>query len=99
MIGSLVYIVVISRSDIAFPVNVLARQMSNPNDQHLAEAKRIIGYLPETRNYGLVYAESNGNVATQAASDGHKINDQEGNVKPFPPGKRTLRMETLVQEI
>lgn len=76
IIGSLLYIAVISRPDISFAVNILARQMSNPNDKHLAEAKRVLAYLDGTKNHGLTYGQRLDSAYTHAASDAAFADDK-----------------------
>lgn len=53
-IGSLLYISVNSRPDIAVSVAILARKTSNPNRNDWNELKRIVKYLFSTSNFKLV---------------------------------------------
>jgi hypothetical protein len=55
VIGSLLYIMLGTRPDIAFAVTKLAQQSSNPTIDHLSKAKHILAYLNSTRNYTLDY--------------------------------------------
>src|SRR5271157_5469221 len=52
-IGSILYIAVITRVDIAFPVSRLSRFNTNPNDEHHQEADRLIEYLVGTKYLAL----------------------------------------------
>ena len=56
-VGSLMYLSVSSRPDIAFAVNNLARFNSNPRKEHWSALKRVLRYLNGTINYGLLYKQ------------------------------------------
>jgi hypothetical protein len=55
IIGSLLYIMLGTRPDIAFAVTKLAQQSANPTKDHLSKAKHILTYLNSTHNYTLDY--------------------------------------------
>ena len=55
LIGSLMYLAISTRPDIAFAVNKLAQFSSNPKPEHWTAAKRIFRYLKGTRTHALVY--------------------------------------------
>jgi hypothetical protein len=55
VIGSLLYIILGTRPDIAFAVTKLAQQSANPTKDHLSKAKHILAYLNSTCNYMLDY--------------------------------------------
>jgi hypothetical protein len=55
LIGSLMYLAVATRPDIAYAVYRLGSYMSNPNMSHWSAAKRILRYLSGTRDYGITY--------------------------------------------
>ncbi|XP_059223086.1 uncharacterized protein LOC131996904 [Stomoxys calcitrans] len=59
LIGALMYLVVNTRPDIAYPVNFLSQFNSNYNAKHWQAAKRILRYLKGTINQGLQYKKSN----------------------------------------
>lgn len=52
-IGSLLYIAVMTRPDIAFAVSKLSRYMTKPGPEHHKAVDRVIHYLVYTRNHGL----------------------------------------------
>ena len=58
LIGSLLYLMLGTRPDIAFAVTQMAKFASNPSDEHLNRAMYILCYLQGTRDYALVF---NGN--------------------------------------
>jgi len=55
LIGSLLYIILGTRVDIAYAVIKLARYASNPNNIHFTVVKRIYKYLKGTKDYGITY--------------------------------------------
>ena len=55
IIGSLLYIMLGTRPDIAFAVTKLAQFVANPSKEHLDKAKYILCYLAGTAKYALVY--------------------------------------------
>ena len=57
-VGSLLYLSVATRPDIAFAVSNVAKYCAKPSKQHWIAVKRIMRYLKGTLNYGLRYASS-----------------------------------------
>lgn len=55
VIGSLLYLMLGTRPDIAFAVTQMAKFAANPSSEHLNKAMYIMRYLVGTRNYALVY--------------------------------------------
>ena len=58
IIGSLLYLAMATRPDIAHSVGVLSKFNSCPSETHLTAAKRVIRYLKGTADYGIVYGKS-----------------------------------------
>ena len=56
-VGSLKYLAVSTRLDIAFSVNNLARFNSNPQKEHWTALKQILKYLKGTTNIGILYKQ------------------------------------------
>jgi hypothetical protein len=56
MVGSLMYLAVATRPDIAFSVNQLARVMSAPDEFHWESAKKVLRYLKGTMNIGITFS-------------------------------------------
>jgi hypothetical protein len=52
-VGSLMYAMVYTRSDIAHAMGVLSRYMSKPGKEHWTTVKRVFRYLWDTASYGL----------------------------------------------
>ena len=55
IVGSLIYASVSTRPDITHAVNMVSRHMHEPNATHMNAAKRILRYLKESSDCGLVY--------------------------------------------
>lgn len=60
IIGSLLYLMLGTRPDIAFAVTKLAQHSANPSEEHLSRALYICRYLQGTRDYKLVYDGASG---------------------------------------
>ena len=58
MVGSLLYLAIATRPDISFAVGVASKFNSCPNESHLAAVKRIMRYLKETLDLGILYSAS-----------------------------------------
>jgi hypothetical protein len=55
LIGSLMYLAIGTRPDIAYAVNRLAQFTSNPRSLHWTAVKRVFRYLKYTKNFALTY--------------------------------------------
>ncbi len=78
LIGSLLYLALATRPDIAHPVAELARHVSNPTDDHWLGLKRILRYLCGTASLGLKYsAEQSSELLAYSDSDwaGDRLSD------------------------
>ncbi|GKB48936.1 retrotransposon protein, putative, ty1-copia subclass [Tanacetum coccineum] len=60
-VGSLMYLMVCTRPDIAYAVSVVSRYLANPGKNHWEAVKWILKYLRGTANVGLVYGTDRGN--------------------------------------
>jgi hypothetical protein len=50
IIGSLMYLSVMTRPDITYAVSTLSQQLENPSITHLEFAQRVIQYLKDTKS-------------------------------------------------
>jgi hypothetical protein len=78
IIGSLMYLAVWTRPDIAYPVGVLARFNSNPGPPHLVAAKRVLRYIKGTIDHGITYRRYN-NKSIKGEVIGYVDADWAGN--------------------
>lgn len=62
LIGSLMYLAVLTRPDISFSVSYLSQFNNCFSEVHWTHAKRILKYLQKTKSYGLVYTRDNNNL-------------------------------------
>ncbi|GJU72676.1 retrotransposon protein, putative, ty1-copia subclass [Tanacetum coccineum] len=60
-VGSLMYLMVCTRPDIAYAVSVVSRYLANPGKNHWEAVKWILKYLRGTANVSLVYGTDRGN--------------------------------------
>jgi transposase InsO family protein len=69
IVGSLLYLSVHSRPDLAFALGVLSRFMQNPTDMHFIAAKRLLRYLKGTVDMGLNFPGRNGQQGVRVYTD------------------------------
>jgi hypothetical protein len=65
LIGSLQYIALSTRPDIAYAVNQLSRFLSDPGHQHWIGGKRVLRYLKGTANMSLLYKDYDGSQSSK----------------------------------
>ena len=68
-IGSLMFLVNVSRPDLAFIVNYLSRFVCNFDKSHWEAVKRVMKYLVDTCHYGIEYRANDGGLHINAYSD------------------------------
>lgn len=77
LIGSLMYLAVSTRPDIAHAVSVLSQFNSNFGEQHWAAAKRVLRYLKGTEKFALVFRKSGKVLTGYADADwGSSVDDR-----------------------
>src|SRR5712671_7535392 len=69
-IGSLMYLAVATRPDIAFAVSTLSRFLDNPGDTHWEAVKRIFRYIAGMRSLQLMYRGERHNLLGYTDADG-----------------------------
>eukprot|EP00924_Labyrinthula_sp_SR-Ha-C_P000148 snap_masked-scaffold_39-processed-gene-2.63-mRNA-1 protein AED:0.47 eAED:0.47 QI:0/-1/0/1/-1/1/1/0/1363 len=69
IVGSLTYIARVCRPDIAFQTNMLAQCASTPTIKHLNAAKKVIGYLLNTKKHGLKYSKGETRINIEGFCD------------------------------
>jgi hypothetical protein len=60
MVGSLIYVAMVSRPDIALAVQVLGRSLQASTQEHITAAKRVMRYLKGTSHLTLSYGGERG---------------------------------------
>nr|GEY07578.1 retrotransposon protein, putative, Ty1-copia subclass [Tanacetum cinerariifolium] len=60
-VGSLMYLMVCMRPDIAYAASIVSRYLANPGKKHWEAVKWILKYLRGTVNVGLVYGTNHSN--------------------------------------
>ena len=53
ILGSMMYLMLCTRPDLAFAIGKLSKYSANPTTEHLKAAKRLLRYTSKTRNVGL----------------------------------------------
>ena len=69
LLGELMYLMVQTRPDLAYSVSRLAQFMSNPREEHWTALKRVLRYLQSTRELGICYAKTKGELTLSAWTD------------------------------
>lgn len=69
LVGSLMYLAVGTRPDIAHSVGVVSRFLEKPKIAHVNAAKRILKYLKKTINHGILYFDSNNKLTGYSDAD------------------------------
>ena len=54
-VGSIMYLMVCTRPDIAYAISKLARHLDNPTHEHLTAVKRLLRYLSATRKKSITF--------------------------------------------
>jgi hypothetical protein len=69
LIGSLLFLSICTRPDIAFAVMALSQWNSKPEPRHFASAKRVLRYLKGTKDFRLKYGGVNKDLPLQGFTD------------------------------
>jgi hypothetical protein len=69
ILGSLMFAMVNTRPDLAHPVGLLSRFMSNPGKEHWEALCRTLKYIDETINYSLTYGPNDNKLHGYSDSD------------------------------
>ena len=77
LVASLMYIAVGTRPDLAFTISVLSKFNSRPTMDHFLATKRVLRYLKETAEMGLVYDSINNLVGYTDSDFGGDLYDRK----------------------
>jgi hypothetical protein len=85
VVGSLLHIANCVRCDIAHAVGVLARHAMFPGQSHVRAAKRVLMYLYNTRNLGIIYRRDSGarNVPRMYEGARHPLDNGRNQLQTF----------------
>ncbi|KZV56018.1 hypothetical protein F511_12717 [Dorcoceras hygrometricum] len=76
-IGSVMYMMVSTRPDIAYSVSCLSRYMANPGVVHWNAVKWLLRYLKHSLNYGLMFSKCDKGVELTGYVDSNYANDKD----------------------
>lgn len=68
-VGSLLYLAVVSRPDLAFAVSAVSQHAENPRKIHWNAIKRILKYVKGTLDFGILFRKINSVIQLKAFSD------------------------------
>jgi len=69
IVGSLIYLSVVTRLDIAYSVMYLTRYMHSPSKEQFVIAKRVLRYLKTTPTLGIVYGDQSPDITGYTDAD------------------------------
>ncbi|XP_046602591.1 secreted RxLR effector protein 161-like [Neodiprion lecontei] len=69
VVGSLIFLAIVSRPDIAYAVNSVSRFLNNHSDEHWRAVKRILAYLSGTIGYGIEFCGSGSELVDYSDAD------------------------------
>ena len=110
LVGSLMYLMVCTRPDLAYAVGVLARYMQTPTAEHWTLAKGVLRYLKGTTDLGLEYrkgsatvvgfgdADYGGDLDTRRSTTGFVFLMADGAVSWSSRRQRTVAVSTAEAE-
>ncbi len=73
------YLMVQTRPYLAYSVFKLAQFMSNPREEHWTTLKRVLRYLQGTRELGICYSKTEGELTLPAWTDASWGEDPDDN--------------------
>lgn len=76
-VGSLMFLAIVSRPDIAYSVSSVSRYLNNHNDDHWRAVKRIFAYLVGTSEYGIEFCSGGSTTKLVGYSDADYASEVE----------------------
>ncbi|KAK4386046.1 Retrovirus-related Pol polyprotein from transposon TNT 1-94 [Sesamum angolense] len=76
-IGSIMYLMVSTRPDIAYAISCLSRYMSNPGPSHWDALKWLLRYLNGSNNYGITFSKDPQGASLVGYVDSNYANDRD----------------------
>ena len=81
LIGSLIYLSIVSQPDISYAVGKISQKMSNPTQSDWIAAKRILRYLKKEKTLGSIYSDDKSKTLV-----GYSDSDWGGEI----PGRKSI---------
>nr|GFA45998.1 retrovirus-related Pol polyprotein from transposon TNT 1-94 [Tanacetum cinerariifolium] len=101
-VGSLMYLMVCTRPDIAYAVSVVSRYLANIGKNHWEAVKWILKYLRGTVNMGLVYGTNRGNhIGITGFVDSNYVKDLDkgGVYGPYGGREEAIWLMGLLEDL
>lgn len=111
LVGSLLYLAIGTRPDIAYSVGLIGRFVEKPNVMHEQAAKKILKYLNKTLNFGILYINSKDNhvygysdadyaadMDTRRSTSGHCFIYANGTISWSSERQRCVSLSTTESE-
>ncbi|XP_060974304.1 secreted RxLR effector protein 161-like [Cannabis sativa] len=76
-VGSIMYLMVCTRPDLAYSISVLSKYMSNLGREHWKAMKWVFKYLIGTKRVGLKFKRQNSNNTIEGYSDADFVGDRD----------------------
>nr|XP_048331591.1 secreted RxLR effector protein 161-like [Ziziphus jujuba var. spinosa] len=76
-VGSVMYVMILTRPDLAHSISVLSRFMANPGRGHWEALKWLLRYLKHTANEGLIYKKDSSEVELNGYLDSDYAGDRD----------------------
>ncbi|XP_037826813.1 secreted RxLR effector protein 161-like [Lucilia sericata] len=110
-VGSLMYLAIATRPDIAFAVSYASRFMDSYNEEHIAVIKRIFKYLIGTIDEGIIFAKTDdlflncysdsdyaGDTETRHSTSGYVLMLSGGTISWSSRKQQTIALSTTEAE-
>lgn len=75
-VGSILFLSVVSRPDIAYAVSIVSQYLESPKKPHWNAVKRILKYIKGTLSYGILFKSNIKNLNLEAFSDADFAGEQ-----------------------
>ncbi|XP_042008926.1 secreted RxLR effector protein 161-like [Salvia splendens] len=98
-IGSVMYLILSTRPDIAYVVSCLSRYMSNPGPVHWEALKWLLRYLKLTAKYELCYSKCDEGVSLTDFVDSSYANDRTTTSYVFTVCRSCISWKSQLQHI
>ncbi|XP_051117795.1 secreted RxLR effector protein 161-like [Andrographis paniculata] len=76
-VGSIMYLMVCTRPDLAYSISCLSRYMANPGVEHWNALKCVFKYLVDTIDVGLVFGKHISGIKLNGYVDSNYANDRD----------------------